>query len=103
MNGGILFKSKHLKILLTLMDQSQDWYISALAKASDTTYVHTCNFVSACETLGIMESEKHGKIKVVRLTSKGAKIADMLANANVLINNKEGTQQAEKKQETVEQ
>ena len=96
MNGGILFKSKHLRILLALMDQTQSWYVSTLAKASDTTYVHTCNFIAECVALGIMESERHGKLKVVRLTQKGARIADMLANASTLINIKEA-QPADKK------
>lgn len=87
-NGNILFKNKQLKILLALRDGSQSWYISTLAKAADTTYVHACNFISACETMGIVESERHGKIKQVRLTPKGAKVADMLAGAVSVLNEK---------------
>jgi predicted transcriptional regulator len=81
----IIFKTKQLKILLTLRDKSRDWYISDLAKTSNTTYVHTCNFIIACEAAGITSSEKHGKIKVVRLTEKGAQIAESLSAASALI------------------
>ena len=80
MNGAILLKNKQSKILLALRDQTQSWYISSLAKTSGTTYVHACNFINACESLGIVQSEKHGKIKVVKLTEKGAKIAESLSS-----------------------
>ncbi|MDE1811047.1 MAG: MarR family transcriptional regulator [Candidatus Micrarchaeota archaeon] len=83
---NILFKDKQIRILLALRDASQSWYIATLAKASDTTYVHACNLVNACERMGITESEKHGKIKRIRLTEKGAKIAEMVASAYALLN-----------------
>jgi predicted transcriptional regulator len=95
MMNGILFKDKHLKILLALRDTTQNWYITTLAKASNTTYVHTCNFLVACENLGITENEKHGKIKLIKLTETGIKLADMLANAYSILNNAE----KEKKEE----
>ena len=86
--GNILFKNKQLRVFLALRDGSQSWYISTLAKAADTTYVHACNFISACESLGLIESEKHGKIKQIRLTPKGARVADMLASAVAVLNEK---------------
>lgn len=89
----ILFKQKQLRILLLLKDKSKDWYISELAKSASTTYVHACNFVMACESSGIVSSEKHGKLKVVKLTEKGIQIADNLATASALIA-KEQPQQA---------
>ena len=85
MKGLLLFKDKHLKILLALRDTSQGWHITSLAKASNTTYVHTCNFLVACEQLGITSSEKHGKIKLIKLTEKGIKLAEMLSNAYAMM------------------
>jgi predicted transcriptional regulator len=76
---NIIFKDKQAKIILTLRTPGQDWYISSLAKTTNTTYVHTCNFIAFCESIGLTTSEKHGKIKVIRLTDKGAQIADMIA------------------------
>lgn len=81
----LVFRSKQLRILLLLRDKTKDWYISTLAKASGTTYVHACNFILQCEGYGITTSEKHGKIKVVRLTDKGLQLSDMLNSANDLI------------------
>ncbi len=86
MKGNIIFKTKQLKILLALRDPSQSWYIATLAKACDTTYVHACNFVGVCESMGITKSEKHGKIKLIKLTEKGSRIADMLASVNSILN-----------------
>jgi predicted transcriptional regulator len=86
MKGGLLLKDKHIRILFALRDTTQSWYIANLAKASNTTYVHTCNFLAACESLGITGSEKHGKIKLIKLTERGAKLTEMLANAYALIN-----------------
>ena len=85
MMDNILFKDKQLKMLLTLKDSSQNWYLSTLAQHANSTYVHACNFVNACESLGIATSEKHGKIKTVKLTEKGYKLAELLESATSII------------------
>jgi predicted transcriptional regulator len=95
MEGNLIFKGKHIRILLALRDTTQNWYITTLAKASDTTYVHTCNFIGACEHLGIIGSEKHGKIKLVKLTEKGARLAEMLAGAYSIVNGAEKEKEKE--------
>jgi predicted transcriptional regulator len=84
-NGEILFKSKQTRILLSLRNNQQPWYISTLAKSSDATYVHTSNFLKKCEILGITTNEKHGKIKEIKLTEKGIQIANMLSNIYTII------------------
>lgn len=99
MKGSILFKSKQVAILLALRDSSQSWYISSLAKATQTTYVHACNFIIECERLGVTKSEKHGKIKLIKLTDRGLKLAEMLAGAKTIINESEVP--ASKQQEVV--
>lgn len=86
MSGNILLKQKQVKIILALKDSAQNWYISSLAKASDTTYVHTCNFLVKCEMLGITSSEKHGKLKLITLTEKGMRLAELLVNVNSIVN-----------------
>ncbi|HIH49865.1 MAG: hypothetical protein ABSE71_00605 [Candidatus Micrarchaeaceae archaeon] len=82
---NIILKQKQVGILLALRDTSQSWYISSLAKATNTTYVHTCNFLAVCERLGITSSEKHGKLKLIKLTEKGLRLADMVININTII------------------
>ena len=79
MDANILLKGKQSRILVALRDTNQAWYVSSLAKAAGTTYVHACNFINICEELGIVNCEKHGKLKVVKLTDKGAKMAEMIS------------------------
>jgi predicted transcriptional regulator len=81
----IILRGKQSRILVALRDTNQAWYVSSLAKAAGTTYVHACNFINVCEELGIVNCEKHGKLKVVKLTDKGAKMAEMISGINTLI------------------
>lgn len=96
---SIIFKDKQAKIILSLKTPNQSWYISSLAKASNTTYVHTCNFIALCESIGITTSEKHGKIKVIKLTEKGSQIADMIASIYNAINGSQNKAQQQQAQE----
>ena len=82
----LFVKEKQVKILLLLKDQSQEWYISNLAKAAGTTYVHACNLLLNCERLGIITSMKHGKIKSIKLTEKGMTLANSLSSIYGAIN-----------------
>ncbi len=100
-DNGILFKGKQLSIILALKDSGQSWYTSTLAKAAGATYVHTCNFINACARLGIVTSEKHGKIKEIKLTDKGAKLAEMLSSAYNLINSAPAEQNGSEKKSEV--
>lgn len=102
MANSILFKDKHIRILLALRDTTQSWYIASLAKASNTTYVHVCNFLNSCEDLGITGSEKHGKIKLIKLTEKGAKLAETIANAYSIVNSTEKEKEKEPLQKQAE-
>ena len=82
---NIILKTKQTAILLALRDTTQNWYISSLAKATNTTYVHACNFLVVCERLGITSSDKHGKLKLIKLTDKGIRLADMIIGINTII------------------
>ena len=97
MNGNIIFNDKQARILLSLRNQQQKWYISTLAKACDATYVHTCNFIKTCEQHGLVENEKHGKIKEIRLTEKGAQVAESISKIYGLIGPQAPQQKPEQK------
>ncbi len=81
----LLIKEKQASILIALKESQQEWYISTIAKKTQTTYVHVHRFISECEKLGILSIEKHGKLKIVKLTEKGDKVADSLKNIYALI------------------
>lgn len=98
MNNNIILKQKQAKILIALKDTTQNWYISTIAKASNTTYVHACNFLAECESLGITTSEKHGKIKLIRLTEKGLRLAELISSINTMVSVQEQPQKQQVEQ-----
>lgn len=73
--GMLIFKDKQARLILMLADASKEWYLSNLSKETKVTYVHTSRFVTRCESAGIIDSERHGKIKRLFLTEKGKSIA----------------------------
>ncbi len=83
--GMLLLRDKQARILLALVDESREWYLTELAKTADVTYIHTSRFVGRCESSGIMESEKHGKTKRVFLTEKGKRIAQGIRGIMAMI------------------
>ena len=77
--GTLFFKEKQVRIISALL-ADKEWHISDLAKETNVTYIHTSNFINRCESMGIMGSEKHGRIKRVFLTDKGREIAKELSS-----------------------
>ena len=102
MEGSILLKDKQAMILVSLKEGKQPWHVATLSKTCNTTYVHTSNFIRKCEQMGIVQNERHGKIKVIKLTEKGVKLAEMLSGVYALINQTNGTQQPPKSVEEKE-
>ncbi len=88
----LILKDKQSRILLLLLkDGQRDWSIDALSKESNTTYVHTCNFILECERQNLVVGEKHGKNKIVKLTEKGSKIAESISNIYNLLDYRKET------------
>jgi len=73
-----LLHTKPVGILLALAD-SPEKYASIVAKEVDCTYPHTLKILSIYEKHGLVEFEKEGRIKRVKLTGKGEEIAHDLA------------------------
>ena len=88
MEESPILRSKQAGILLCLNDQSKDWSISELAKSTGTTYVHVCNFIRDCEIRGIVESQKHGKDKMIKLTEKGRLLTSHISGIYALLDQK---------------
>ncbi len=96
--NNILLRNKQAYILTALIDTNQSWYISSLAKAANTTYVHACNFLAECERLGLVSSEKHGKMKTIKLTEKGRLVAEHIADIYESIKPQENEQAKQAKE-----
>ncbi|MEM0324521.1 MAG: hypothetical protein QXE43_01380 [Candidatus Aenigmatarchaeota archaeon] len=73
----VLFKDKPLKVLLVLSDGIPK-NITQIYKKVRTTYSHTLNILKNFYELGIIEFEKVGRNKVIRLSKKGEKIIEII-------------------------
>ena len=72
--GMLLLKEKQVRVLSALMDRSREWHLTDLARETAVTYVHISKFVKKCEESGLIESERHGRVKRLVLTDKGEDI-----------------------------
>ena len=50
-------------------------YVSVLAKETDCTYSHTVKLLDIFRNLGLVDFDKHGRIKFVKLTQDGIDLA----------------------------
>ncbi|OYT40480.1 MAG: hypothetical protein B6U86_03945 [Candidatus Altiarchaeales archaeon ex4484_43] len=73
----LFLHDKPTDIVLSLKD-STGKYASILSKETDCTYTHTLKILTQLKESGIVEFEKRGRIKFVRLTTTGADIAHEL-------------------------
>ncbi|MGB9703796.1 MAG: DUF6293 family protein [Candidatus Micrarchaeales archaeon] len=74
-----LLLKKAAMILVSLRDSSKKWFLSNLAKANNATFVYTSKIIDKLSRMGLVKSEKKGKVKEVTLTEDGQKIADALS------------------------
>jgi len=74
----LFFRSKPTQLLLSLRTGPK--YATILSKEIDCTYSHTMKLLNNFERLGLVEFEKKGRIKMIKLTSKGEEIAKSLEN-----------------------
>ncbi len=72
--GMLLLKEKQVRILSALMNKDREWHLTDLARETAVTYVHISKFVKKCEESGLIESERHGRVKKLVLTDRGEDI-----------------------------
>jgi len=71
-------REKPAKILLVLKDTNTQWHLSKIARSTETTYVYVTGFVSNLARKGLVTIESKGKLKVAKLTEKGAEAANLI-------------------------
>ncbi|HLD49234.1 MAG TPA: hypothetical protein VJB11_02620 [archaeon] len=72
----IFIRKKPVKILMSIKLGPGPKYVSILAKEADCTYSHTVKILEEFMELGIVEFEKTGRIKYVKLTQDGIDLAN---------------------------
>ena len=84
-NFDIFFRRKPALMLVSLKKNSRMRYGSVLAKEIDCTYSHAVKILQTLEELKLVEFDKKGRIKLIKLTKKGKEIADAIENIQNLI------------------
>ena len=84
-NFDIFFRRKPALMLVSLKKNTRMRYGSILAKEVDCTYSHAVKILQTLEELKLVDFEKRGRIKVIKLTKKGTDVADAIENIQKLI------------------
>jgi predicted transcriptional regulator len=84
-NFDLFFRRKPALMLVSLKKNTRMRYGSILAKEVDCTYSHAVKILQTLEDLGLVEFDKQGRIKLIKLTRKGRAVADAIENIQVLI------------------
>jgi predicted transcriptional regulator len=64
--------------MLALRETENIWHLSKLAKNTDTTYVYVTKLMTTLQKDGLVSIEPRGKKRIVKLTEKGTKIANII-------------------------
>jgi len=84
-NFDIFFRRKPALMLVSLKKNNRMRYGSILAKEVDCTYSHAVKILQTLEILKLVEFEKKGRIKLIKLTKKGRDVADAIENIQNLV------------------
>lgn len=76
----LFLRRKPVRLLLNIKIGGTPKYVSVLAKDTDCTYSHTVKLLEIFNGLGIVEFEKQGRIKYVKLTADGTALAGDFEN-----------------------
>ncbi len=81
----VFFRKKPALILVALRKNTRNRYGSVLAKEVDCTYSHAVKILQEMETAKLVEFEKQGRIKIIKLTDTGNKIAEYIEKIRDLL------------------
>ncbi len=75
---NVLFRVKPAMMLVELKNAKSEVYASSLAKVIDCTYSHVVKILQEMNKAGLVNFEKHGRLKLLTLTKKGAEVAEKI-------------------------
>ncbi|MBI2672856.1 winged helix DNA-binding protein [Candidatus Woesearchaeota archaeon] len=81
----VFFRKKPAMILVALRKNAKNRYGSVLAKEVDCTYSHAVKILQEMEKADLVNFEKSGRIKVIKLTDNGNKIAESIERIKNLL------------------
>ena len=81
----VFFRKKPAMILVALRRSNKNRYGSILAKEVDCTYSHAVKILQEMEKAKLVAFEKHGRIKDIKLTDQGNKVAEHIEKIKELL------------------
>lgn len=72
---SFFLKEKPVLTLLSIKNSNGKTYCSKISDGIDSTYAHTVKIMSKMKDLGLVETQKEGRKKIVTLTEKGERQA----------------------------
>ena len=81
----VFFRKKPAMILVALRKSNKNRYGSVLAKEVDCTYSHAVKILQEMEKARLVNFEKQGRIKIIKLTENGDKIAESIEKIKGLL------------------
>lgn len=72
----VFFRRKPAMILVALRKGGKNRYGSVLAKEVDCTYSHAVKILQEMEKAALVNFERQGRIKTIKLTDSGNKVAE---------------------------
>src|SRR3989344_6378437 len=81
----VFFRRKPAMILMALRKNTRFRYGSVLAKEVDCTYSHAVKILQEMEKAKLVDFEKQGRIKIIKLTENGNKVAEYIERIKNLL------------------
>ena len=81
----VFFRKKPAMILVALRKSNKSKYGSVLAKEVDCTYSHAVKILQHMEKSKLVSFEKQGRIKIIKLTDNGDKVAESIEKIRELL------------------
>ncbi len=81
----VFFRKKPAMILVALRNDTRNRYGSILAKEVDCTYSHAVKILQEMEKAKLVNFEKQGRIKLIKLTDNGNKVAESIEKIKNLL------------------
>jgi len=84
-NFDVFFRRKPALMLVALKKLTRARYGSILAKEVDCTYSHAVKILQTLERIGLVDFERKGRIKLIKLTKRGTEVADHIENIKKVV------------------
>ncbi len=81
----VFFRRKPAMMLVALRNGVKNRYGSVLAKEVDCTYSHAVKILQQMQDANLVNFEKQGRIKTIKLTDNGTRIAEHIEKIRDLL------------------